>query len=118
MLTTMETTKNTVLEFLKALNEENFDKARTLVTDDLKFTGVMGTRDGADTYFNDMRKMKLKYEILKVFADEKDVCVFYDINLDGQMIFSCGWYHLSGSKIKNFRVVFDPRPLLEEKDKP
>jgi hypothetical protein len=45
----------------------------------------MGTRHGADAYFADMGKMKFKYEIKKTFAD---------------------------GKIREFRVLFDPRPLL------
>jgi len=32
-----------------------------------------------------------------------------------ETIFSCGWYQLSGGKISTFKVVFDPRPVLEAK---
>jgi limonene-1,2-epoxide hydrolase len=105
--------KETVLSFIKALNEEDFEEARKYVSDDLKFIGVMGTRDGADTYFEDMKKMKFKYNIHKAFADGTDVCLFYDINMSGKKIFSSGWYHVEDNKITWFKVLFDPRPLLE-----
>jgi len=48
-----------VLSFIDALNNEDFKSARKLTTDDLRFEGVMGTREGADAYFADMEKMKL-----------------------------------------------------------
>jgi len=105
--------KNTVLAFLNALNCENFDAARDWVNDDLKFEGVLGTREGADVYIEDMKRMKLKYDLKKVFSDGDDVCILYDITISGLIIFSCGWYHVNNSRIKSFRVVFDPRPLPE-----
>jgi limonene-1,2-epoxide hydrolase len=44
-----ESTK-TVDAFLKALNDEDFKAARTYLTDDLQFIGVMDTCDGGDIY--------------------------------------------------------------------
>jgi limonene-1,2-epoxide hydrolase len=110
---TTASSKQTVLSFIKALNEEDFDGARKYTNDDLQFIGVMGTRNGADAYFNDMAKMKLKYDVQKAFADGTDVCLWYDIDMDGQKIFSSGWYHIENHKIAWFKVLFDPRPLLE-----
>lgn len=103
----------TVSRFINALNEEDFETARDCVTDDLTFTGVMGVRNGADAYFNDMKRMKLKYKIRKIFADDNDVCLWYDIVMESKPILSCGWYQLEEGRIKSFQVVFDPRPLLE-----
>jgi len=103
-----------VTAFLKALNDEDFAAARQYVTDDLQFVGVMGTRDGADVYFEDMKKMKFKYNIKRIFADGDDAAVFYDINMGGKTIFSSGWYHLHDGKIHSFEVIFDPRSLLDK----
>lgn len=110
-------TKDTVLSFLDSINKEDFEKARTFITDDFKFNGVLGSRDNADAYLEDMKKMKFKYEIKKTFSNEKDACVFYDITMTGKKIFCCGWYHLKGDKINSLRVVFDPRPILEASDR-
>ena len=104
-----------VLDFIDAMNDFNYEKARSFVTDDLSFVGVLGTRNGVDAYFNDMQKMKFQYNVIKAFADGDDVCLIYDINMGEQTIFCCGWYQLQNNKIKFFRVVFDPRPLLEKK---
>ncbi|HEY6901495.1 MAG TPA: nuclear transport factor 2 family protein [Puia sp.] len=108
--------KETILSFIRALNAEDFEAARAEVNDDLSFIGVMGTRNGAKAYFDDMQKMKFKYDVKKIFQDGNDVCIFYDIDMGKQTIFACGWYQLVNGKISTFRVVFDPRPLLE-KDK-
>lgn len=108
------TAKDVVLSFIKALNMEDFVAARICVHDDLTFEGVLGTRKGADSYFNDMEKMRLKYNIKKVFQDGNDVCLLYDINMSGTEVFTCGWYQLETNKIKSLKVVFDPRPLLQQ----
>ena len=103
----------TVLFFLDALNSEDYSKARSYLADDMKFIGVLGTREGADVYINDMQKMKFKYRVLKAFINESDVAVFYDIDMDGTSIFAAGWYKLEKQKIKQFRVLFDPRSVMK-----
>jgi limonene-1,2-epoxide hydrolase len=109
--------KETVLLFINAMNAEDFEAARKYVSDDLKFIGVMGTRDGADAYFKDMSKMKFKYDLKKVFTEGDDVCLWYDINMGGKTIFTSGWYHVEDGKVEWFKVLFDPRPLLEQTPK-
>ena len=106
--------KRTVLSFIDALNREDFLSARACVTEDLVFTGVLGTRNGAGPYFDDMEKMKLKYAIKKAVAEGNDVCLMYDIDMGkGVTVFASGWYSLADGKISSFRVVFDPRAVLE-----
>jgi len=56
--------------------------------------------------------MKLKYVIRRVFAEDDDVCVWYDVTMEGITVLTCGWYQLVNGKIQSFQVVFDPRPLL------
>jgi len=104
--------KEIVLSCIRALNGEDFKTARKYVHDDFSFVGVLGSRDGAEAYFNDMEKMKLKYDIKKAFVDENDVCLLYDLSISGIKIFGCGWYHLEGDMIRSLKVVFDPRPVL------
>jgi len=112
----MEVAK-TVQSFLQALNKEDFKAARNYLTGDVKFIGVMGTRDGGDVYIADMEKMKFKYDIKKIFEDGNDVSIFYDINMGGKTLFCSGWYHLSSGKIDSIKVIFDPRPLFEKEEK-
>ena len=110
--------KETVLTFIAALNEENFEKAKACLNDDMVFDGVLGHREGAAAYMEDMKKMKFKYNIKKAFEDGEDVCVLYDIDMSGKAtIFTCGWYKIKNGKIGSIKVVFDPRPVLEKSDK-
>jgi limonene-1,2-epoxide hydrolase len=107
-----QSAKDTVLSFIKAMNAEDFSAARGYVAPDMDFIGVLGTRHGADAYFADMEKMKFKYEIEKVFADDTDVCLWYTIQMGDKSVPTCGWYQLVNGKIAKFRVLFDPRPVL------
>ena len=105
--------KEVVLAFIGALNKEDFTAARNYLTNDMSFKGVLGSRDGADEYMNDMQKMKFKYDLKKTIAEGNDVCLFYDIDMGHVTIFGCGWYQVNDGKINSFRVIFDPRPVLE-----
>lgn len=109
--------KEIVLAFIDALNRSDFDSARKLVADDMKFVGVLGSRDGGDAYFRDMKHMNLKYDVKKAFADGDDVCLFYDVTIAGVTVLCAGWYQLSNGKIHLFRVIFDPRAVLEAAEK-
>lgn len=106
-----------VFSFIEALNDEDFAAAKKYLSHDMLFAGVMGSRNGAEAYMQDMEKMKFKYDIKKTFINGDEVCLFYDIDMSGTTIFCCGWYQLERGKIKSFKVVFDPRPLLEKSDK-
>ncbi|RYG00944.1 MAG: nuclear transport factor 2 family protein [Chitinophagaceae bacterium] len=96
-----------VRTFLDAVTNHDFEKARSMVADDLKFIGVKATVEGADEYFNQMKQMKLKYDIRKVFSSENDVAVFYDIKMGDETVLAAGWYGFQGDLIKTIQVVFD-----------
>lgn len=110
---TITNAKETVLSFIRALNEEDFSAVRKYLSDDFTFIGVLGTRTGADLYVTEMSRMKFKYEVKKAFADDTDVCLWYNITMGDKTIYCSGWYELLDNKISKFQVVFDPRPLLD-----
>lgn len=112
-----ENPKEIVLGFVDALNRADFHAARECVADDLNFVGALGSREGADVYFRDMERMRLRYDVKKAFADGGDVCLFYDVTMSNVTVFCAGWYRLLRGKIQSFRVVFDPRPVLEAAQK-
>lgn len=111
--TTRSSARDTVLALVEALNNEDFKTARGYAADEMSFLGVLGSREGADAYFHDMERMRLKYDIKKVFENGDDVCLLYDLYLSGVTIFGCGWYQVKEGKVTSLRVVFDPRPVLE-----
>lgn len=104
--------KEIVTSFIEALNDENFDAARKLLNPSFSFKGPLGERDGADIYMNDMKKMKFKYDIEKVFENKNEVCLIYDINMGrGISIKTCGIYTLEDEKLSSLEVLFDTRPV-------
>ncbi|MCF3111334.1 nuclear transport factor 2 family protein [Niabella sp. CC-SYL272] len=106
-----------VSQFIGDLNNENFSGARNVLHDDFVFEGVLGKREGADLYVKEMSQMKLKYEVLQSFGGGEDVCLWYNIDMNGKKILASGWYHTEAGKIRSFKVVFDPRPLLDSGQK-
>ncbi|MES1219200.1 MAG: nuclear transport factor 2 family protein [Bacteroidota bacterium] len=113
-----QTPKELVLQFIHALNKEDFVTAASCLADNMVFDGVMGKRNGAEAYMSDMKKMKFKYDIQRSFEDGDEVCLLYTIDMSGQAsIFTCGWYQTAHGKITTLKVVFDPRPLLEKEEK-
>jgi limonene-1,2-epoxide hydrolase len=111
----MESPKDVVLSFINALNEENFETAKSYLNPTFNFNGPMGTRENADIYIEDMKKMKFKYEVEKTFEnDDDEVCLIYNINMGrGEPIKTCGIYHLENSKLSSLKALFDPRPILK-----
>jgi SnoaL-like domain len=106
------TAKEIVLRLGKALNDENYEAAKRYVSENLKYVGPFGSRDGADAYLNEIGRFRLKFEIHKIFAENEDVCVLYDITVSGITLFACGWFQVEAGTVRSLRVTFDPRPLL------
>jgi hypothetical protein len=104
--------KEVVLRLGKALNDESFQIARRYVSDDMKYVGPFGSRDGAEAYLQEIERLRLKFDIQKIFADDKNVCVLYDITVSGITLFACGWFQVNAGRVSSLRVTFDPRPLL------
>ena len=108
--------KQVVLGLGKALNDENFEIAREFVSDDMKYEGPFGVRDGAEAYLQEIQRLRLKFDIQKVFVDDRDVCALYNIAVSGIILFACGWFHVKAGKVSSLKVTFDPRPLLAASD--
>jgi len=109
--------KKVVMACVEAINKGDFQTARRYVSDGMSFVGVLGSRQGADAYFKDMERLRLKYDVRKTFVDGQDVCLLYDLNMSGKTLFCCGWYQVEEGRIRSLRVVFDPRPVLEAASK-
>lgn len=108
------TTPNVAEQFIQYLNEENFDKAESCLDPEFKFIGVLGKRENASVYMKDMRQMKFKYQIIQSFTAGEDVSFWYMIDMGNKTIEASGWYQIIDGKIHSLKVVFDPRPLLND----
>ena len=104
--------KEVVLALGKALNDESFELARRYVNDDIKYVGPLGSRNGVEAYLQEIERLRLKFDIQKIFVDDKDVCLLYDITVSGVTLFACGWFQVEAGKVSSLRVIFDPRPVI------
>jgi len=99
-----------------ALNAHDMERARSFLSDNLKFQGVFGQPiDGADAYIDAMGKLGAQQIVSKVFAEEMEACCFYDLIVPSNeniTIFGAAWFKIVNGRISVIRVVFDPTPLF------
>lgn len=112
--------KELIMEYLAAVNRKDFKSARSYVSDNVSYVGPtgMGSFDKADPYLKYLEHLDLpRLEIIKVFWDGDDVCEFHEVNVDTlpAPLLVCMWFHVDDGKISSIRIVFDPRPYLQEK---
>ncbi len=100
--------------FFKAWTTKDFDKARSLLHDDVSFAGPIDSFNDADTYIGALQGLSqivTGAEEEKVFADGNDVCVIYTLETKVTTSPTAEWYHLRNGKISAVRVFFDARPF-------
>jgi len=108
----------TASKCLEAWSSGDLETTRSLLADDVTFSGPLGQTKGADAYVRGVSKMAetvTGVELKKLIVEGDDVCIMYDVfsNTAGPLP-TVGWYHFSADeKIDSVRAYFDPRPLTE-----
>ena len=95
----------------KALNDGDFETARRFVHDELKCVGPFCSRDGAEAYLQEIKRLHLKFDIKKISADGNDVCALYSVIVPGMSCFSvatgglfaCGSFQIEAGKVSSLR---------------
>jgi hypothetical protein len=102
--------------FHDALKHEDFDAARKLLKDDLRFTGPFESFDRADDYVEAIRKLwgiVESMEVRHVSSSGDEVVTLYDMvtrtPAGTQLV--CEWYGVEGQTIAWIRAVFDSAPF-------
>ena len=110
--------KEIVLEFLEALNRKDFKSARNYVSDNVLYMAPVNSFNGAEPYFKYVEHLNLpKLDIKKVFTEgSHDVSVLWEVNYGtpAATIFVSAWYQVHDGKISSMKLVFDPRPYLQQ----
>lgn len=111
--------KEVVMEYIEAVNRNDFKSARSYVSDNISYAGPINSFDKAETYLKYLEHLVmngLRLDVKKVFADGDDVCEFHEVNLDTlpEPLLVCMWFHVDDGKISWIKIVFDPRPFLQE----
>jgi hypothetical protein len=100
------------MSYIDALDSQNYVAALGYLDDKVRIKGPARETFGVPREFIDMlRRYRGRYDVKKVFADQDDVCVLYDLILSVATVFMSSWYVVKNGKIVSIQTVFDPRPL-------
>jgi ketosteroid isomerase-like protein len=111
----MTDTAQVAEDFFDAWTGKDFERARTLLHDDLSFEGPIDSFSDADSYLASLQQLGsivTGVEKQKVFVDGADVCVIYDLKTAPvPSSRTCEWYRVRDGKVASVSVVFDARPF-------
>ena len=106
---------NPIELYLTALAGNDFETARTFLTDDFTFSGWFGRYDSPDAYLDAMRRLRgfvVGMDLRRVFADGPDVCLIYTSRTrNGDAVPVAAWFGLEGDRIRSLEVICDSRPF-------
>jgi ketosteroid isomerase-like protein len=101
--------------YFDAWQVNDFDTMRSLVDDDVTFSGPLARLEGAEDYMEGIKGMSgITSEIViqKVFVDGPDVLTWYDLHTTvASPVPVANWIHVEDGKITSLRVAFDARGL-------
>ena len=115
--------KEIVMEFIEALEQEDFKTVRSYISDNISVLApgpveltTFNQAGPFTTYLEHANLPPLK--IKKEFADNNDVCLLYKMTYHEPPVttFVCGWFNVNDDgKISSIRFVLDPRTFQERK---
>ena len=115
----VKSAKNVVMEYLQAAEGRDFQTARGYLSDNISYVGPLNSFDRVEPYLKYLEHLKLpKFDYKKVFDDGNDVCLLYELKVGTPPVNSlvCLWAHVGDDgKISSFRLVFDPRPYIQQR---
>jgi hypothetical protein len=100
----------------EALKRRDFDAARALLEDDLRFTGPFESFERADDYVEAIRRLwgiVESMEVRHVSSSGDEVVALYDMatRTPAGTQLLCEWYGVEGDAIAWIRAVFDSAPF-------
>ena len=101
--------------YFDAWKVNDFDTMRSLVDDDVTFSGPLAQLEGAENYMEGIKGMSQITSgivIQKVFVDGPDVLTWYDLHTTvAAPVPVANWIHVEEGKITSLQVAFDAREL-------
>jgi ketosteroid isomerase-like protein len=102
-------------EYFDAWTGKDFQHARELLADDLKFEGPLETFNDADSFIASLQQLSgivTGAETQRVFGNGDEACVIYDLKTAPvPSSRTCEWYRLRDGKIASISAMFDARPF-------
>jgi len=99
--------------YFDAWKINDFDTMRSLVDDDVTFSGPLARLEGAENYMEGIKGMsQIKSDIVirKVFVDGPDVLTWFDLHTTvASPAPVANWLPVEGGRITSLLVAFDAR---------
>lgn len=101
--------------YMSAWKEGDFGTLRSLLADDVTFSGPLAELTNADDCVAGLRRMsQIMTDIVvrKRLSDDTDVITWFDLHTSvAPPVPTANWSHVEDGKITRIRVAFDARPL-------
>jgi ketosteroid isomerase-like protein len=101
--------------YFDAWKVNDFDTMRSLVDDDVTFSGPLAQLKGAEDYIEGIKgtsQIVSDIVIQRVFVDGPDVLTWYDLHtMVADPVPVANWVHVEEGRITSLQVAFDAREL-------
>jgi len=109
-------TRRAATTYFEAWRDRDFDLLRTVLAEDVRFSGVFGDADGVDECIAGLRGMAASVmDTLRLtvrVVEGAEAMTWFDlVARNGAVVPTVNWSHVEDGLITRIRVVFDPRPL-------
>ncbi|MBV9816801.1 MAG: nuclear transport factor 2 family protein [Solirubrobacterales bacterium] len=102
--------------YLRAWSDDDPDRLRAHLAEDVSFRGPLAEIEGADNYVESIRGLFTATEKVvrrRMWVDDDDVLTWFDLQLpDIPPAPVAQWLQAQDGKIKRVQVTFDPRAML------
>jgi ketosteroid isomerase-like protein len=107
--------KTIAATYFDAWKARDFTRLRSVLADDVDFTGPLARVQGGDDCLKGLQGMAqimTGLEVRKVFHDGADVLTWFDLATSvAETVPVANWMHVEDGKITQIRVVFDARGI-------
>ena len=101
--------------YFDAWRERDFGRLRSVLADDVDFSGPLASVQGGDGCLRGLQGMAeimTGLEIRKVFRDGNDVLTWFDLSTKvADTVPVANWMQIRDGKVARIRVVFDARGI-------
>jgi hypothetical protein len=111
-----DSSEDVAAAYFEAWKNNDIERVRPLVDDDVTFDGALGSTRGAEETLaglGGMFAMTEHVEVVHRWVDGPDVLTWFELRTKtAGPLAIVNWSHVEAGRITKIRVTFDPRPLL------
>lgn len=101
--------------YYEAWRANDFERLRSVLADDMEFSGPLAQLKGADECVRGLERMsEIKTDIVieRMLSDGADVLSWFALHTTvASPVPVASWAHVRDGRITSLQVTFDPRPL-------